>query len=218
MLAARSFELERLLLEGAPPQQIDAAIVAFGFPMGPLAMADLCGLEIEWNIRKMRGEQADIADGLCGLARFGRKTGCGYYRYGTGDGKPQHDPDVERLIAEAASRRGIARRRIEDDEILQRLLFPVINEGARILDEGIAARAGDIDVIWVNGYGWPAWRGGPMYYADRLGLSHIRDRIELFARRSGDDRLRPAALLVRLADEGASLGEWRRQPAPGTEA
>ena len=202
MLAQRSVEAERLLLEGALPQEVDAAVTGFGFPMGPFAMADMAGLDVGWRIRKGRGERNEIEDALCEAGHFGQKTGKGYFRYDAGSRTPLPDPEVERTILDASSRVRIARRAIAQEEILERMIYPMINEGARILEEGIAARPGDIDVIWVYGYGWPVWRGGPMYYADQLGLTHIRDRLILYAERSGDETLRPAVRLRRLAAEG----------------
>ena len=202
MLARRSVETERLLLEGALPQQVDTAVTAFGFPMGPCAMMDLAGLDVGWRIRKGRGEQALIEDALCEAGHYGQKTGKGYFRYEAGSRAPLPDPEIERVILETSSRLGINRRPITEDEIAERMILPMINEGARILDEGIASRPGDIDVIWVYGYGWPVWRGGPMYFADRLGLAHIRDRLAFYADRSRDETLRPAPLLRKLADEG----------------
>jgi 3-hydroxyacyl-CoA dehydrogenase len=201
MLARRSVEAERLLLEGALPQQVEAALVEFGLPMGPFAMMDLAGLDVGWLIRKSRGEHAEIEDALCEAGHFGQKTGSGYFRYQAGSRAPIPDPEVERIILDASARLGIARRPIASEEIVERTIFPMINEGARILEEGIATRPGDIDVIWVYGYGWPIWRGGPMYYADRLGLAHLRDRLTLYAERSGDESLRPAPLISRLAAE-----------------
>jgi 3-hydroxyacyl-CoA dehydrogenase len=202
MLARRSVETERLLLEGALPQEIDAAVTGFGFPMGPCAMMDLAGLDVGWRIRKGRGEHALIEDALCEAGHYGQKTGKGYFRYEAGSRTPLPDPEVEKTILEASARLGINRRPIGEEEIVERMILPMINEGARILDEGIASRPGDIDVIWVYGYGWPVWRGGPMYYADRLGLEHVRDRLAFYADRSRDRSLRPAPLLARRAAEG----------------
>ena len=202
MLARRSVEAERLLLEGALPQEVDTAVTEFGFPMGPFAMADMAGLDVGWRIRKGRGEHNEIEDALCEAGHFGQKTGKGYFRYETGSRTPLPDPEVERTILEASSRAGISRRQLPQEEIVERMTFPMINAGARILEEGIAARPSDIDVIWVYGYGWPVWRGGPMYYADQLGLAHIRDRLALYAERSGDETLRPAVRMRRLAAEG----------------
>jgi 3-hydroxyacyl-CoA dehydrogenase len=202
MLARRSVEAERLLLEGALPQEVDAAVTGFGFPMGPFAMADMAGLDVGWRIRKGRGERNEIEDALCEAGHFGQKTGKGYFRYDAGSRIPLSDPEVERTIVDASAKLGITRRTLTREEIVERMIFPMINEGARILEEGIATRPGDIDVIWVYGYGWPVWRGGPMYYADRIGLAHIRDRLTLYAERSADDSLRPATRLSRLAAEG----------------
>ena len=202
MLARRSVETEHLLLEGALPQQIDAAVTGFGFPMGPCAMMDLAGLDVGWRIRQGRGERALIEDALCDAGHYGQKTGKGYFRYEAGSRMPLPDAEVEKIILDAASRLGINRRPISEEEIVERMVLPMINEGARILEEGIAARPGDIDVIWVYGYGWPVWRGGPMYYADRLGLAHLRDRLTHYADRSEDGTLQPAALIRRLAAEG----------------
>jgi 3-hydroxyacyl-CoA dehydrogenase len=205
MLARRSVETEQLLLEGALPQQIDAALTGFGFPMGPCAMMDLAGLDVGWRIRQGRGERALIEDALCDAGRFGQKTGKGYFRYEAGSRTPLPDAEVEKIILDAASRLGINRRPISEEEIVERMVLPMINEGARILEERIATRPGDIDVIWVYGYGWPVWRGGPMHYADQLGLPHIRDRLSFYADRSGDETLRPAPLLDRLAAEGRNF-------------
>jgi 3-hydroxyacyl-CoA dehydrogenase len=216
MLRARSIEAERLLLEGALPQDVDGAIVEFGFPMGPFAMGDLAGLDVSWRMRKAQGLKSEIADQLCEAGRFGQKTGKGFYLYEAGSRTPRPDPEVEGLIVGTSTRRGVVRRPIDKKEIVERLIFPLINEGARILEEGIAARPGDIDVIWIYGYGWPVWRGGPMFYADRVGLASIRDRLAEMAGRSKDTRLAPGPLLARLAAEGrgfASLAEPMRSRA-----
>jgi 3-hydroxyacyl-CoA dehydrogenase len=209
MLHKRTKEAERLLLEGALPQDVDAAVVEFGFPMGPYAMGDLAGLDVGWRIRQHRGDKAPVSDALCEAGRYGQKTSAGYYRYEAGSRTPVPDPEVERLIAETQERMGITPRKIDKQEIIERMIYPMINEGARILEEGIALRPSDIDVVWVYGYGWPVWRGGPMHYADQVGLAHIRDRLAFYAERAGDPGLEPAALLNRLAASGqgfASLG------------
>jgi 3-hydroxyacyl-CoA dehydrogenase len=202
MHRVRGAEGERLLLDGALPQDVDAAMTDFGFPMGPFAAADLAGLDIGWRMRKAQGLRAPIADLLCEQGRFGQKTGRGFYRYTSGSRTPEPDPEVAELIAAERARRGAVPATISKDEIVERLMFPMINEGARILAEGIARRPSDIDVIWVYGYGFPAWRGGPMHYADAVGLARIRDRLTAFAERTGDATLRPAPLLGKLADEG----------------
>ena len=202
MLSQRSRAVERLLLEGALPQQIDAALVEFGFPMGPFAAADLAGLDVGWRARKARGTVMPLADAICEAGRFGQKTGNGYYHYEAGGRAPLPDPEVERIIVTTSARLGIARRAVADAEILDRVILPMANEGAKILDEGIALRAGDIDVIWVYGYGWPVHRGGPMFYAETIGLKAVAERLAEQARTLGDPSLAPAPLLVRLAAEG----------------
>jgi 3-hydroxyacyl-CoA dehydrogenase len=209
MLRIRTVEAERLLLEGALPQDVDGALTDFGFPMGPFAMSDLAGLDVSWRMRKAQGLTAPVADQLCERGRFGQKTGRGFYLYEQGSRTPKPDPEVAQLIADTAAQHGIAHTALGKDEFVERLLFPMINEGARILQEGIARRPGDIDVIWVYGYGFPAWRGGPMHYADSVGLAYIRDRLTAFASTTGDGRHRPAPLLEELAAAGkeiASLG------------
>jgi 3-hydroxyacyl-CoA dehydrogenase len=202
MLARRSTETERLLLEGALPREIDAAITEFGFPMGPCAMGDLAGLDVGWRIRRERGTKAPITDTLCEQGRFGQKTGKGYYLYEPGSRVPRPDPQVEELILETSRHLGVERRAISKQEIVERMLYPMINEGARILEEGIAMRPGDIDVVWIYGYGWPVAHGGPMYYADQLGLGVIAGRLSHYADQLGDKAMAPAPLLARLAGEG----------------
>ena len=205
MLRPRSVEAERLLLEGAMPHEIDRALVEFGFPMGPFAMSDLAGLDIGWSMRKSQGLRAEIADALCEAGRFGQKASQGFYLYQPGSRTGAPDPAVERLIADTSHRLGIKRRTIATGEITERLLFPIINEGARVLAEGIVQRSGDIDVVWVYGYGWPAWRGGPMHYADQIGLARIRDRLAQFSAASSDPNLAPAPLLDHLAKAGETF-------------
>jgi 3-hydroxyacyl-CoA dehydrogenase len=202
MLHQRGREAEKLLQEGALPQQVDRVMTDFGLPMGPFAMGDLAGLDVGWRIRKGRGVTSPVFDRICERGRFGQKTGAGFYRYEPGDRTPRPDPEVERIILEVSAELGIQRRPISDQEILERLLYPMVNEGARILEEGIAIRASDIDVIWVYGYGWPVYRGGPMFWADQVGLKTIRDRMLEYQRRTGDAFWQPAPLLARLADQG----------------
>jgi 3-hydroxyacyl-CoA dehydrogenase len=212
MLTQRTRQVEKLLLEGALPQQVDAVLTRFGMPVGPFAMSDIAGLDVSWRSRKDRGVKSEIADALCEAGRFGQKTGKGYYRYEGGSRTPLADPEVERLIDETLTRLERKRRVVTDDEILERTTYPMINEGARILDEGIAARPGDIDVVWLNGYGWPVYRGGPMYWADHVGLNHIADRLAFYAKETADPSLEPAPLLVRLAAEGKRFGTLAATP------
>jgi 3-hydroxyacyl-CoA dehydrogenase len=202
MLHQRGLQAEKLILEGAAPHQVDKVLTDFGFPMGPFAMGDLAGLDVGWRIRKGRGAKAPVADRICELGRFGQKTGAGYFRYEKGDRTPIPDPEVEKIIVDVATAMGVTRRFVSDEEILQRLLYPMVNEGAKILDEKIAIRASDIDVIWVYGYGWPVYRGGPMFWADSIGLRALRDRMLEFKKQSGDEFWSPAPLLDRLAGEG----------------
>ena len=210
MLAQRGREAERLLIQGALPQQVDKVLTDFGFPMGPFAMGDLAGLDVGWRVRQARGTKAPIADALYEAGRLGQKTSNGYYHYEPGSRAPLPDPDVERIIVEVSKKLGIERRAIAEPEILERLVYPMINEGAKILDEGIALRPSDIDVIWIYGYGWPVYRGGPMHYADQVGLARIRDRLADFAKRFNEPALAPAPLLARLADEGRGFAEWKQ--------
>jgi len=212
MLAQRGKQAEKLLFEGALPQQVDAVVTKFGMPMGPFAMGDLAGLDIGWRSRKDRGIKSEIADALCEAGRFGQKTGKGYYKYEAGSRAPLPDPEVEKLIDETLQRLGRKRRAVSDEEILERMMYPMINEGARILEEKIAARPGDIDVIWLYGYGWPVYRGGPMFYADQVGLKHIADRLSYYAKETNDPSLEPAPLLKRLAAEGKTFASLA-QPA-----
>jgi 3-hydroxyacyl-CoA dehydrogenase len=204
MTGKRGFQLERLLLEGALPADIDRAMETYGMAMGPCATGDLAGLDIGAAVRKARGTVAPIADALVAAGRYGQKTGKGWYLY---DEKRQRhpDPEVERIIVDMSEQMQVRRRKIEDSEILERMLLPMVNEGARILEEGIAARAADIDVIFANGFGWPAWRGGPMFWADRMGLKAVRDRLVAYAAATGDRNLQPAALIEKLAAEGGSF-------------
>jgi 3-hydroxyacyl-CoA dehydrogenase len=205
MLAQRGKQSEKLLFEGALPQQVDAVVTKFGMPMGPFAMGDLAGLDIGWRSRKDRGIKSEIADALCEAGRFGQKTGKGYYKYEAGSRSALPDPEVEKLIDETLLRMGRKKRVVSDDEILERMMYPMINEGAKILEEGIAARPSDIDVVWLYGYGWPIYRGGPMFWADSVGLKHIADRLAFYAKETNDPSLEPAPLLKKLAAEGKTF-------------
>jgi 3-hydroxyacyl-CoA dehydrogenase len=204
MLGFYGLEAEFLLEEGATPEQIDRVMEGFGFAMGPLAVRDLAGNDIGFMIRKGRKLPADeryspILERLVVQGRLGQKTGKGFYRY---EGRTRIvEPEVTTLIEGVSRDLGIRRRQIPDEEILSRLLHPLVNEGARIVEEGIAARAGDIDVVYVNGYGFPAWRGGPMYWAEHAGLQSVVDTMRRLTPTHGA-RWAPAALLERLAASG----------------
>ncbi|PDT50924.1 MULTISPECIES: 3-hydroxyacyl-CoA dehydrogenase NAD-binding domain-containing protein [Sinorhizobium] len=205
MLMKRQRQAEMLLYEGVRPDIIDGVLTKFGIPMGPFAMEDMAGLDIAWRSRQERGETSEIADALCEAGRFGQKAAAGYYRYQEGSRTPLVDPDVGSLIDRTLKKLGRTPRQVGEDEILERLLYPMINEGARILEEGIAVRASDIDVIWLYGYGWPAYRGGPMHWADFIGLDKIADSLSRYAETLGQPDLRPSSLLKKLADTKSSF-------------
>jgi 3-hydroxyacyl-CoA dehydrogenase len=153
-------------------------------------------------VRQARGTKAPIADALYEAGRLGQKTSAGYYHYEPGSRAPIPDPEVERIIVEVSRKLGVERKPIPEPEMLERLVYPMINEGAKILDEGMALRPSDIDVIWVYGYGWPVYRGGPMFWADQIGLKTVRDKLLEYQKSSGDAFWTPAPLLARLADQG----------------
>ncbi len=213
MLAAYTRQANALILEGALPHEVDKVIYDFGFPMGPFAMGDLAGLDVSWRIRKRRQAEGKdnfpgyvVGDRLCEMGRFGQKTGQGWFRYEAGSRTPLPDPLVEATILKASAELGLKRRKIAAEEILERCMYPLINEGAKILDEGLALRSSDIDIIWINGYGFPAYRGGPMFYADRVGLAKILQAMRRLEEQHGEI-LRPAPLLERLVREGKGFGE-----------
>ncbi len=204
MLEARQREAGKLILEGAMPWDVDRVLFDFGMPMGPFAMADLAGLDLGWV--KERSTGATIRELLCEAGRWGQKTGAGFYDYDAAR-KATPSPVVEQLILGLSAKQGIERRSIGDQEILERCLYPMINEGVKILEEGIASRASDIDVVWINGYGWPAYRGGPMFYADAVGAKTVLARLQAYQMQLGED-FRPAALLEAVAASGGRLGDF----------
>ncbi len=213
MVSPYTREAHFLLEEGATPSQVDEALQRFGLAMGPLRMADMAGLDISWAFRKRMAptrpahlRYSRVADRLCEQGRFGQKTGSGFYRYEPGSRTPLEDPDVLALIETCAREDGIARRVVEDEEIVQRTMYALVNEGARILEEGIARRASDIDVIYVNGYGFPVHRGGPLFYADQQGLDQVLATIRQFHAAHGE-LWRPAPLLERLVAQGRTFSE-----------
>ncbi len=203
MLAERQREAGKLILEGATPWAVDRVLADFGLPMGPFAMSDLAGLDIGWSAETSKG--ATIRDILCEEGRRGQKTGAGFYDY---DEQRNAKPSahVEAIIRAFAAAKGVAQREISDAEILERCIYPLINEGAKILEEGKAQRASDIDVVWVMGYGWPVYRGGPMFYADTVGLKTVLERLKDFQATFGDE-FKPAALLEKLAAEGGTFSK-----------
>jgi len=209
-------EAEQLLLEGATPAQVDTALENFGFAMGPQRVSDLGGNDVGTKARIQlfkRESRPDpyfvIADHLTEMRRLGQKTGRGFYRYEQASREAVADPEVISLIEKLASERGILRREISDQEIVERCILSLINVGAMVLEEGIAARAADIDVVWTSGYGFPRHLGGPMFYADTLGLSHVLQRIRHYHEKLGH-YWRPAPLIERLAAAGSSFEQWDR--------
>jgi 3-hydroxyacyl-CoA dehydrogenase len=206
MLSQRQREAQKLVLEGAMPWDVDRVLYDFGFPMGPFAMSDLAGLDIGWSKEKSKGET--IRDVLCEMDRRGQKTGAGYYDYDENrNAKPS--PVTEKIINDFIVKSGRNPRKISDAEILERCIYPMINEGAKILEEGKAIRSSDIDVVWVNGYGWPVYRGGPMYYGDQLGVDKVLGKMKEFQGALGED-FKPAALLEQLAAEGKKFSDFKK--------
>jgi 3-hydroxyacyl-CoA dehydrogenase len=213
-----SSEMVIMLEEGALPEQVDKVMVDFGYPIGPFAVADLSGLDIGYDTRQRRAAQypnyrkLPIADRVVEAGRLGQKNAKGWYRYEPGDRTPHPDPEVARLIKETAAELGVSQREFSDDEILQRLLFASVNEACRILDEGKALRASDIDVMWLYGFGFPRYRGGLMYWADTVGVREVYNQIAAWHQRYGE-RWAPSALLRRLAEAGTPLreatGNWQ---------
>jgi len=212
MLKGYGRQAQLLLLEGATPQQIDSAMEKWGLAMGPLAVGDLAGLDIGYRSRRDQGiesravKEFALADTLVEMERLGQKSGAGYYSYDPETRKRENDHTVQELVESIAEQFGVARREVGEQEILDRLLLALVNEGANILEEGIAARPSDIDIVYLNGYGFPAWRGGPMYYADTLGLAEVVSRMEALKEATGDDCWEPAPLLQKLLAEGSTLG------------
>jgi 3-hydroxyacyl-CoA dehydrogenase len=205
-------EAQFLVEEGATVEAVDQALYDFGMAMGPLATGDLAGLDVGWRIRKEYGETHDtsvrqpiLEDRLCEMGHYGQKTGAGWYKYDE-NRRPMHNPEVDKLIEQVRTEIGRAPREIGADEIVERTIYALVNEGARILEEGFALRAVDIDIIYINGYGFPAYRGGPMWYADTVGLKKVYDRIREFD-------WAPAPLLKQLAEEGRTFADFDKKIA-----
>ena len=212
MLAGYTRQAGEIILQGATPYQVDNAILQFGMPMGPFQMNDLVGLDLGWRARKLSGMApedvpitARVADKLCELERFGQKTNRGYYIYPEGSRAGQADPEVVEIVEQTSAELGITRRPIDDEEVLKRCLYPLINEGAKILEDGIAIRPCDIDIVYINGYGFPEVTGGPMFWADQQGLDNILADIKKFQEEYGGDVWEPAPLLERLVAEGKNF-------------
>ena len=209
MLRGYSQQAQMMILEGALPAQIDKVMFDFGLAMGPFAMSDMVGLDLGWRARKMVGGSnevtARISDELCELGRYGQKNGRGFYQYENGSRTPIEDEDANELIRRVAAELGFEKKEFSNDEILKRCLYPLINTGAKLLSEGHALRAGDIDTVYVNGYGFPKYTGGPMWFADTQGLENVLNDIERFYKETGDDLWRPAELLKTLARDGRTF-------------
>lgn len=201
ILSQRQREAQKLVMEGAMPWDIDRVLFDFGFPMGPFAMSDLAGLDIGWS--KETSKSSTIREVLCEMDRRGQKSGSGYYDYDE-NRNAIPSPVVEQIILDFAAKQGINRRDISDEEILERCVYPMINEGAKILEEGMAIRASDVDIVWLNGYGWPLYRGGPMFYGDLIGLPKVLEKMKTFQAQMGEE-FKPSALLERLVAEGKSF-------------
>ena len=216
MLDAYAREAERMLLEGATPVQVDKALYDFGMAMGPFAMFDLAGLDVAYktrvahrNIRPRDPAYYHVGDLLAEMGRHGQKTGKGYYQYEAGSRKPVPDPEVESLIREEARKLGIEQRSFTDEKIVARCIFPAIDEGARILEEGIALRPGDIDTVWINGYGFPVYRGGPMFHGGEVGLDKVLTALKSYRETYGDSFPKPSRLIEKLAVSGKTFADWK---------
>jgi 3-hydroxyacyl-CoA dehydrogenase len=205
LMIAREAEAGRLLLEGSSPEQVDRVLTEFGLPMGTFELQDMAGgIELNYRRRQETGEKNWLIDRLFEAGRSGQRAGKGYYRYAPGKRQPLVDPEVTALIAQASREAGITRRKIADQEVLERLVYPMVNEGAKLVEEGIVERASDIDVVWHYGFGWPTWKGGPMYYADQVGAATVSRRLQELAAQHGDF-FQPAALLQDMATSGRSF-------------
>jgi 3-hydroxyacyl-CoA dehydrogenase len=209
MLGGYTRQAATMILEGATPAQVDKVIFDFGLAMGPFTMNDMVGLDLGWRARKMMGGSnevtARIPDELCELGRYGQKNGKGFYQYAEGDRTPRPDPEADAIIAKVSADLGYTRRDFFDDEILKRCMYPLINIGAKLLEEGHALRAGDIDTVYVNGYGFPTFVGGPMWFADTQGLENVLADMERFFEETGDEVWKPSGLLKKLVSEGKNF-------------
>ena len=218
MLAGYTYQANMLLLEGALPNQVDSALESFGMSMGPFRMMDLVGLDLGWRARKLANIETPLAnkisDALCEQDRFGQKTSKGFYNYSEGSRAPNPAPENEAIYKEISSQNNIERREISDQEIIDRCILALVNEGARILEEGVAQRSGDMDIVYINGYGFPIWRGGPMFYANHLGLLEVINKMSAFSKLD-ENFWKPAPLLQKLADNSGAFGE---APAPEERA
>jgi 3-hydroxyacyl-CoA dehydrogenase len=213
MLYSYGRENQLLLLEGAAPEYIDRVLTDWGMAMGPNAVGDLAGLDVGYRIRQERKDLPDdprfyrVADMLAELGRFGQKTGKGMYRYEEGSREPLPDPEVQALIRDEARRLGVLERKIGEKEIVERCIYGLITEGARILEDGISHRASDIDVVWINGYGFPRYRGGPLHFADTIGVDEVYRTVCEFEQRFGPEYWKPPELLRKLAEKNGRFAD-----------
>ena len=211
MLFKYTAQANMLLLEGALPHQIDQALESFGLNMGPFRMMDLIGLDLGWRARKLSGQESPlptkIGDALCEQNRFGQKSNAGYYNYTEGSRAPNPAPENEEIYNKISSENGFTRREISDEEIIDRCILALINEGADILSEGVAQRAADIDVVYINGYGFPIWRGGPMHHANAMGLNIVVEKLQKYKEITGSEIYKPSEMLIKLANENGKLNE-----------
>ena len=210
MLFGYTQQANMLLLEGALPNQVDTALESFGMNMGPFRMMDLVGLDLGWRARKLAKLETPltnkIADALCEQERFGQKNGKGFYNYSDGSRAPNPAPENDEIYVKVAEENGFTRRDISDGEIVDRCILGLVNEGAKILEEGVAQRSSDMDIVYINGYGFPIWRGGPMFYANSIGLDKVLEKINKFAEKD-EDFWKPADLLVALANDGGKFAD-----------
>ena len=215
MLAGYTHQANMLLLEGALPNQVDSALESFGMSMGPFRMLDLVGLDLGWRARKLADIETPLAnkisDELCERDRFGQKNSKGFYNYSEGSRAPNPAPENEEIYKEISNKNNIERREISDQEIIDRCILALVNEGARILEEGVAQRSGDMDIVYINGYGFPIWRGGPMFYANQLGLEEVINKMSAFSELD-EEFWKPAPLLKKLSEISGTFGE-----APGLD-
>jgi 3-hydroxyacyl-CoA dehydrogenase len=217
MMEGYAREAERMVLEGATPRQVDSALENWGMAMGILAVFDMAGVDVGVNVHKSHADkyppdptyyQADFA--IYEAGRHGQKNGKGYYRYEPGDRARKDDPEAIAILRERAAKLKVPQRQHSEQEILERCLYPLLNEGIRILEEGVAVRASDVDVVWTAGYGFPRYRGGPMFYADTIGLKTLLEGILKYREQFGPMHWQPAPLLEKLVKEGRTLADWDR--------
>ena len=219
MLGGYFREADSMILEGATPSQVDKAVFDFGMPMGPFTMSDMAGVDVGYLVRREAGieigaKNSAVGDNLYDMGRHGQKTSAGFYDYEEGSRVPQPSADVEAMIKGVAEKFGVEQREFTEEEIVQRCIYPLINEAAKILEEGIALRPSDVDMVWINGYGFPPYRGGPMHFADSDGVKKVYDTIVEFREKYGD-HWQPAPLLEQLANEGETFSGWAHKKATG---